>query len=190
MNLSQIFLALISGFSFGFLLRKAKVTDSTIIINQLLLKDFTVMKVILTAIITGSMGIYGLNAFGLIPSFHMSTTPLTMSLLGGGVFGIGMSFLGYCPGTALAALASGSKRALYGVLGMFVGAFLFNEIFSKIETILLTKDFAYKKNIPNLIHIPLWAVLVVLLFFWSILFLLTRTNNPSFEKETTFSQKG
>ena len=45
----QIGLAIVFGFIFGFLLQKGGVTEYDILIGQLLLTDFTVVKVILTA---------------------------------------------------------------------------------------------------------------------------------------------
>ena len=56
-NLFSVITAVISGLVFGFLLRKAYVTRFDTIVNQLILKDFTVMKVIFTAITVGSVGI-------------------------------------------------------------------------------------------------------------------------------------
>lgn len=120
--------ALFSGLIFGFLLQKGGVGRFDTIVGQLLLKDFTVMKVIFTAILVGSIGIYSLNAFGALPAFHLSKTSLLMSAAGGGLFGVGMSVLGFCPGTAFAALANGSKDMVFGLLGMLVGSALYNEI--------------------------------------------------------------
>ncbi|NGX53197.1 MAG: hypothetical protein KR126chlam5_01510, partial [Candidatus Anoxychlamydiales bacterium] len=56
----------LGGFAFGFLLRKAHVTRFNVIVKQLLLKDFTVMKVIFTAIIVGAVGIYAMLGFNMI----------------------------------------------------------------------------------------------------------------------------
>ncbi len=161
-----ILLALISGAIFGFLLQKATVSRFDTIINQLLLRDFTVMKVILTAIVVGSIGIYSLNAFGWIPKMHLSKTPLLFSLYGGLVFGVGMSLLGYCPGTAIAALAEGSRDVIFGLLGMFTGSIIFNELSFYLLPLMEKKDFAFQKTIPSFLEIPNGAAIVILIVLW------------------------
>jgi hypothetical protein len=61
----QLFLGLAIGFCFGFLLQKGGVTRYDVIMGLLLLQDWTVLKVILTAILTGMIGIYLLRIPGL-----------------------------------------------------------------------------------------------------------------------------
>lgn len=53
----QIVLGLLFGIVFGFLLQKGGVTSYNVIIAQLLLTDFTVMKVMLSAVIVGMIGL-------------------------------------------------------------------------------------------------------------------------------------
>ncbi|WP_406600175.1 DUF6691 family protein [Haloarcula terrestris] len=45
-------------------------------------------------------------------------------VIGGGIFGVGWGLSGICPGAAYASLGVGNLPILYGVLGMFVGAYL------------------------------------------------------------------
>ncbi len=54
------------GLVFGFLLQKGGVTDFDVIFGQLLLVDFTMIKIILAAIVTGMIGIYGMKHLGWI----------------------------------------------------------------------------------------------------------------------------
>jgi len=44
-----------TGILFGFLLQKGGVTKYDVIINQLLLIDFTVVKIMLSAVVTGML---------------------------------------------------------------------------------------------------------------------------------------
>ena len=55
---TQLFWGFLFGIIFGFLLQKGGVTKYDVIIGQLLLTDFTVLKIMLTAVITGMIGIY------------------------------------------------------------------------------------------------------------------------------------
>ncbi len=45
-------------------------------------------------------------------------------MIGGGIFGVGWGLSGICPGAAYASLGIGNVVILYGVAGMFVGAYL------------------------------------------------------------------
>lgn len=45
-------------------------------------------------------------------------------VVGGGIFGVGWGLSGICPGAAYASLGIGNVVILYGVAGMFVGAYL------------------------------------------------------------------
>ncbi len=159
-------MAIISGLIFGFLLRKAAVCRFDTIVNQLLLKDFTVMKVILTAIVTGSIGLYTLRYLGIIPSLMLSKTPIMMTAIGGVIFGLGMSLAGYCPGTGIAAIADGSRDMIYGMIGMITGALLFNEISPWVAPYLKTKDVYYQKTLSYAFATTDLTVILALIIFW------------------------
>lgn len=138
--LSEVFGGLLIGSLFGFLLQKAGVTDFRTIKNQLLLKDFTVMKVILTAIVTGSLGLYLYRSYITEQPLIINTTTLKAAFYGGTVFGIGMATLGFCPGTCIGALAEKSKAAYWGVSGMVFGAFCYTKSAGFISTHLKPKE--------------------------------------------------
>jgi hypothetical protein len=54
----------VTGFVFGFLLQKGGVADFRVIVGQFLLKDFTMLKVMLSAVVVGAIGIYGMRQAG------------------------------------------------------------------------------------------------------------------------------
>ena len=60
----QLKLGLVMGIVFGFLLHKGGVTNYDVILKQLLLKDWTVVKIMLSAIITGTLGVHWLKSIG------------------------------------------------------------------------------------------------------------------------------
>src|SRR5665647_2448840 len=112
---SQLIIGFLIGIIFGFLLQKGGVTKYDIIIGQLLLTDFTVLKVMLSAVVTGMIGVYALKGAGLA-QMHPKPGSLGSSVLGGLVFGVGFGLLGYCPGTVVGAVAQGSLDALVGAV--------------------------------------------------------------------------
>ncbi|MCF8037997.1 MAG: YeeE/YedE family protein, partial [Desulfohalobiaceae bacterium] len=107
----QLFIGFVIGICFGFFLQKGQVTKYDAIVGQLLLLDFTVLKVMLTAILTGMIGFYVMRAKGLV-SFEIKSGSWGSSGIGGLIFGAGMAILGYCPGTTTGATGQGSLDAL------------------------------------------------------------------------------
>src|SRR4051794_7669958 len=97
----QLVLGLLTGIAFGFLLQKGRVARFQTILGQLLLKDWTVLKVMATAIVVGSAGVYTLVALG---AAELDIWPFQVAavLLGAVLFGIGLAVIGYCPGTGMA----------------------------------------------------------------------------------------
>lgn len=128
-GISRLVLGLFTGIIFGILLHKGQVTKYEKIVGQFLLKDFTVLKVMLTAAVVGSIGVYfmvGMNAAEL----HIKPLLTGGIILGAVIFGIGMTILGYCPGTCVAAVGHGRIDALVGgVIGGIVGAGLYAHVY-------------------------------------------------------------
>ncbi len=60
-----LFLPVLVGAVFGFLLHRAKVSDCNLIADQFRLRDFTVLKVFTSAVIVGGFGVLLLVQFGL-----------------------------------------------------------------------------------------------------------------------------
>lgn len=118
---TRLLLGLITGLLFGFLLQKGRVAKFRTIVGQFLLKDFTVVKIMGTAILVGGAGILYLHSEGYV-EMHIKPLLLGGVLIGGFCFGAGMALLGYCPGTGVAACGEGRRDAMVGVLGMLVGA--------------------------------------------------------------------
>lgn len=115
------------GFLFGFLLQKGGVGTYHILIGQLLFQDWTVVKIMLTAIIVGMAGIFPLHYFAKV-NLHNKPTKLASNVVGGLIFGGGFALIGYCPGTAAAALGQGSWDALFGMAGLVAGSWIFAEM--------------------------------------------------------------
>jgi uncharacterized protein len=157
-------LAIPFGMIFGWLLHRGGVTDYNVIVNQFRLKDFTVAKVMLTAIFVGGIGVLVLHNFG-HAQYHIKPANLLGVALGAALFGIGMVIYGYCPGTGLAAVATGSMHALSGVFGMLAGGVLYALTFPWVEAHIQNIGQLGKVRLPELTNIPdgAWLVLLGLL---------------------------
>ncbi len=120
----QLLLGLVFGIAFGFLLQKGGVAKYDVLIGSLLLTDFTVFKVMLSAILVGMIGIFTLHRFGLV-KLHPKPTRYGGNIIGGLLFGAGFALSGYCPGTAAAAIGQASYDAPITAAGLLVGSYLY-----------------------------------------------------------------
>lgn len=157
-------LAVVFGAIFGALLQKGRVTDYNVIVNQFRFKDFTVLRVMLTAIIVGAIGIYFFHQAEMA-QYHIKSADLLAVVLGSTLFGIGMVLYGYCPGTGIAALGTGSLHALAGIIGMLAGGVLYALSFAWIRDNILTVGSYGKVRLPDITGIsdPWWIAALVLI---------------------------
>lgn len=120
----KLLLGLATGVVFGVLLQKGRAAKFPVIVGQFLLKDWTVVKIMGTAVAVGAVGVYALVLSG-HATLHVKPLLLGGVLLGGALFGVDLVVLGYSPGTTVAACGEGRRDAMAGVLGMFAGALAF-----------------------------------------------------------------
>jgi uncharacterized protein len=130
----KMLLGLFTGVIFGFLLQKGHVAKHSVIAGQLRLRDWTVARIMGTAIAVGSVGFYALLAGGMT---GLDVKPAAMGgvLLGALCFGIGLAVLGYCPGTTVTAAGDGNRDAWVGIAGMAFGAAVFVAGYSAAEKV-------------------------------------------------------
>src|SRR5688572_6251627 len=158
---AALWLAVIFGFAFGVLLHRGRVTDYNVIVNQFRFKDFTVLKIMLTAIIVGGVGILALHQFG-YAKYDVKPAQMLGVILGATLFGVGMVVYGYCPGTGIAAVATGSIHALVGLAGMLVGGVLYALSFRWVQAHVLSVGDLGKSRLPEMTGVPDWIWFVSL----------------------------
>lgn len=122
----QVVLAIVFGLIFGFLLQKGGVAKYHVLIGSLLLQDFTVFKVMISAILVGMIGLFALQRQGKI-ELRIKPTRYGAVIIGGLIFGAGFALNGYCPGTGAAALGQGNLDALFMIAGTIAGSWLYAE---------------------------------------------------------------
>jgi uncharacterized protein len=156
----QLVIGLFFGIVFGFLLQKGGVTQYDIIIGQLLLTDFTVLKIMLSAVVTGMIGIHLLRMAGMV-ALHPKPGSIGSSLVGGLIFGVGFGILGYCPGTMAGAVGEGSLDVLFGgIPGMLIGTGLFAKFYPVLEKKILNVGYFGEVTFPQLLKVNQWWVIV------------------------------
>lgn len=147
------------GLAFGFLLQKGGVGKFHVLVGQLLLQDFTVAKVMLTAIVVGMTGVLTLHHFGKV-TLHLKPTHVAANVFGGLLFGAGFALLGYCPGTAAAALGQGSWDALFGIVGLVAGSWIFAELSAWTKRTIDQWGDLGEVALPDLLGLPRTAVAI------------------------------
>lgn len=156
----QLLLGLVFGIAFGFLLQKGGVAKYEVLLGSLLLTDFTVMKIMLTAILVGMVGIFGMHALGLV-KLHVKPTRYAANVIGGLVFGAGFALLGYCPGTGAAALGQGNLDAVAGIGGLLAGSYVYAEMSRGLGSTILSWGNRGGIMLPDLFRIRLVPFLAV-----------------------------
>ncbi|MDP0589298.1 MAG: YeeE/YedE thiosulfate transporter family protein [Candidatus Endonucleobacter bathymodioli] len=172
----NIFLAVILGLLFGFVLQKAGAANPQKIINMLRLKDLHLMKSILLGIGVSSLMLFLLLSIGIIDSSHLSVKSSYVGVIvGGGVLGIGWAIAGFCPGTGIVAAGAKRKDALSFITGGLIGAFvymLFYEsllgmfLFDKLggnATLAITGNEEFSVLLPNFPGILVAGIIAVIL---------------------------
>ena len=170
----QLMLGLFFGTIFGFLLQKGGVAQYEVLMGALFLTDFTVMKIMLTAIATGMIGIFSLHALGLV-ELHVKHTRYAANIMGGLIFGLGFGLLGYCPGTGAAALGQGNYDAIAGVLGLLAGSYLYAEMSGFLDSTVLKWGDRGKILLPDMVGVSRRVFIICFVLFLAVtLYLLER----------------
>ena len=123
-------LILVGGLVFGFGLGFSHMARPEVVIDFLTFEDFGLLFVMFGGSLVAGVAFWTLSSTG-------KRAPLTGRaygrrlksfdkdvLVGGSVFGVGWGLSGICPGAAYASLGVGNWPILYGLAGMFVGAYL------------------------------------------------------------------
>jgi len=128
-------IAVLLGLGFGFCLERAGFGGARKLTAVFYFFDMSVVKVMFTAIVTAMAGLYALSAAGMIAisDLYIEPTAYSAQLLGGLIFGAGFIIGGYCPGTSIAAIATGKKDGLVFALGMLAGVMAYAEFTPGIE---------------------------------------------------------
>jgi uncharacterized membrane protein YedE/YeeE len=174
--LPRLLLGLVTGIVFGFLLQKGRVAKYRVIVGQFLLQDFTVVKIMATAVVVGAVGIYAMQPTGWA-DLHIKPLLLGGVLVGGALFGIGMGLLGYCPGTSVAACGEGRRDAMIGVLGGLIGSAIFVAAYPWLQPLRQWGDYG-EVTLPDVTNSSPWLWITILAAVVATVFLLVARRGP------------
>lgn len=116
---------LLMGVVFGFALEKSRVFEPGIIVGQMQLRNWIMLKVFLSAVATGAVVLACLNGFGFV-KLQPKAALYAADIVGGLILGAGIALAGACPGTTLAQIGVGYRDAIFTLLGGLSGAVAFS----------------------------------------------------------------
>ncbi len=154
MSLSvAILVGLLMGIVFGFALEKSRVFEPGMIVGQMQLRNFIMLKVFLTAVATGAVALAVLNGFGWV-KLQPKAALYAADIVGGLILGVGIVLAGACPGTTLAQIGVGYRDAVFTLLGGLAGAIAFTYAQPSLAGFLAAGD--GKIIFTGLLGIPYW----------------------------------
>ncbi len=107
--------------------------------------------------------------------YHIKPANMLGVSLAATLFGVGMVLYGYCPGTGVAAIATGSVHALIGFAGMLLGGVLYALSFAWVEEHIQKVAALGKVRLPDITGVPDWAWFLILAAIAGVVFWLLET---------------
>jgi uncharacterized protein len=158
--------ALAIGLGFGWTLERAGLGSARKIVGQFYLNDLSVLKVMLSAIVTAMLGVFWLARLGLLDLSRVEVpdSVLAPQIAGGCIFGAGFGLAGLCPGTSCVAAASGRLDGVTVLGGMFVGVLLTGLWLSplqRFEAFYRAGDHG-ALTLPDVLHLPYGLVVAMI----------------------------
>ena len=166
----KLLLGLAIGAAIGAVMQLGGASSYRKILGSLLLKDMTIIKLILMTIAVTTVGIYALD---LIDMANMDIKPTYVLgiVIAGLIFGVGFAISGYCPGICVLASAEGKTDAMFTLLGGLIGAALYAVVYPLLAPLINISNFgqitlATVFNVNNgiWIAVPFSAILLLLVF--------------------------
>jgi hypothetical protein len=146
---------LLMGVVFGFLLEKGRVFEPGIIVGQMQMRSFIMLKMFLTAVATGAVVLAVLNGFGIV-KLQPKAALYAADIVGGLILGVGIALAGACPGTTLAQIGVGYRDAIFTLIGGLFGAVAFSYAQPFLATTVLARGDG-KITFADLAGIPYWT---------------------------------
>jgi hypothetical protein len=155
-----IAVGLLMGVVFGFALEKSRVFEPGIIVGQMQLRNFIMLKVFLAAVATGAVVLAVLNGFGYV-KLGPKAALYGADIVGGLILGVGISLAGACPGTTLAQIGAGYRDALFTLVGGLCGAVAYSYAEPTLSKTFLGQG-GGKLIFSDLAGIPYWVGALIL----------------------------
>lgn len=166
LNDAGMWSGLACGVGFGFVLERAGFGSPCKLTAQFKLTDWSVFKVMFTAIVVAAAGLWLLQLAGVVnaESVYVPTAFLGAAAVGGALVGAGFAIGGYCPGTSVVGLLSGRIDAAVFLVGLLVGTWVFAGGYGPaLEQLTQWGELAKGDTFAEAFGFPDWAMIATLL---------------------------
>lgn len=175
---TAIFTGLLVGLAFGFVMQRGRFCMNSAFRDMFLLKDYTLLKTVVLALLVGLIGFTLMDMGGIIT---LNPKPLFWgaNIVGSFTFGIGMVIAAGCASGITYRVGEGMMGSLTAVIGLAIGGTLtaigfLNPIskFLQTSTKITTADGA-NPTLATVVGLPHWvvafsiAIIVIGLWYWS-----------------------
>ena len=174
--MAAIVIGVLMGIVFGVALEKSRVFEPGMIVGQMQLRNFIMLKVFLTAVATGAVVLAVLNGVGYV---KISPKPALYAAdaIGGVILGVGIALAGACPGTTLAQIGAGYRDAIVTLIGAIAGAVVYSYLEPTLSKTFLGAG-SGKITFAEVIGVPYWAGALVLAAVIAVTLLLLEREFP------------
>jgi len=148
------------GIVFGVAFEKSRVFEPGIIVGQMQLRNFIMLKIFLTAVATGAIVLAVLNGLGYV-ELQPRAAAYVPNAVGGLLLGAGISLSGACPGSLLAQIGAGYRDAFVTLIGALLGAVTFSYAETAINKTFLGQS-GPRLVFTDLVGVPYWIGALVL----------------------------
>jgi len=165
-------IAVFIGMVFGYIMEASGFSSSRKLVGVFYGYDFAVIRVFFTASIVSIIGLLYMGYFGWIDYDVLFVHPtfLYAAAVGGVIMGLGFIMGGFCPGTSLCAVAIGKLDGWLFIIGIFLGIFIYSQVFPYIGDLFYGGDLGHIKITEYFDIEPAWfafgfSVVAVIVFF-------------------------
>lgn len=144
---TNLLFAFFIGIGFGFVLEQAGFSSSRKLAGVFYGYDTVVLKVFFTAAITAMLGLLFFSLFGWVDLslVYVNETFLWSAIVGGVIMGAGFIMGGFCPGTSFCGAAIGKIDAIFFIVGLLIGVFIFGEAYALFEKLYMAEFMGYPR---------------------------------------------
>ncbi len=133
--LSAVGLGLAMGTVFGFALEKSRVFEPALVLGQMQLHNFLLIKVWFSAVATALIGVTLLHEFGIV-SLHPQPVLFAADIIGGLLVGVGITLAGGSPAIIVAQIGAGYRDSWFAILGGMAGVATFCTLAPSLQPLL------------------------------------------------------
>ena len=172
------------GIAFGMSLESAGFGNSKLLAAQFYFKDMRVFKVMFTAIIVAMTLIFLSTSIGLL-DYNLIWVPPTYlwpGIVGGLIMGVGFIVGGFCPGTSLVGFATGKIDAVFFVMGVLTGIYLFGETVNSYA-VFFDSSYMGRFTLPELFNVSYGSVVLGIVVAALLIFVMAQKVEAAVNKQ-------